>query len=191
MADLTREEIIERGEIVLTHEYLAIQRAVERLGEDFATAARWIAQSGFVHVSGVGKSGDVASKMAGMLCSYRIPAAVLDPTRALHGDLGRVRIADVAIFISRSGECAETIEVAKRISCRTVALTTPGSSLAKLCGGAVVDCSVSSEADGWGLAPSSSTAVALAVADALCVVAAKLTGFEPDGWRTTHPGGPR
>jgi arabinose-5-phosphate isomerase len=189
----TDEALLAEGRRVLAVEARALAQLPDRLGEDFARACRLVAQaSGRVIVSGIGKSGIVARKIAATLTSTGTPATFLHPVEGLHGDLGIVGENDVAVLLSKSGETSELsglVDYLLRLGVPIVAMTgTPGSSLARHAL-AVLDCSVPEEACPMDLAPTSSTTAALAMGDALAVVVLGLKGFRPDDFARFHPGG--
>jgi arabinose-5-phosphate isomerase len=145
-----------------------------------------------VVASGIGKSGIVARKIAATLTSTGTPAIFLHPVESLHGDLGIVSPADVALLVSRSGETSELaglIEHLVRLGVPIIALAgRPGSALARNAR-AVLDCSVAEEACPLDLAPTSSTTAALAMGDALAVAVFRMKGLRPEQFALLHPGG--
>lgn len=184
---------IESGRQVLRLEAQAIARAAEALDDRFAEAVRLLrACRGRVIVSGVGKSGLVARKVAATLTSTGTPAAFLHPVDSQHGDLGIVGPHDAAILISKSGETDELfglLEALQRLGVPVIAITgAPGSTLGRSAT-VSLDGSVTTEACPHGLAPTTSTAVALALGDALAVVVLSAKGFGPDDFAALHPGG--
>lgn len=185
---------------VMLAESSAIARVAQRLGPEFERAVVAIESTmevhGTVHVAGVGKSGHIASHLAAKLCSIHVPAYPLSPTDALHGDLGRFREGDTCILISRSGACIEIITLAGALRMHTHAHPTiigitahPGSGMGVQCD-IVIDCEAGEEACPFGLVPTVSTAVAVAVSDALVLSLMERSGFQPEHWLRTHPGGP-
>ncbi len=190
---MTPEEMVRRGQHVLEMERLAIAEIEQRLGAEFAAAVERIASSsGRVIVAGVGKSGLIGRKIAATLTSTGTPAAFLHPVESVHGDLGIVGPADVAILLSKSGETAELVpllEQLKRLGVGVIALTgAPGSTLARYAD-VVLDGSVREEACPHDLAPTTSTTVALALGDALAVVLLERKGFRREDFARLHPGG--
>jgi arabinose-5-phosphate isomerase len=146
-----------------------------------------------VIVSGVGKSGIVARKLAATLTSTGTPATFLHPVEALHGDLGIVGPGDVAILLSKSGESEELrglLECLGRFGVVVVAMTgNPESALARQAN-IVVDFVVEEEACPHDLAPTCSTTAALALGDALAVALLLQRGFRREDFARLHPGGP-
>lgn len=185
--------IVARGRRVLTLEAEAIAESARRLGDDFARAVALIAESrGRVIVSGVGKSGIVARKIAATLTSTGTPASFLHPIEGLHGDLGIVGPDDVAVLLSKSGATVELlplVEELERFGVRLVAVTAdPRSPLARNAD-VVLDAWVREEACPHDLAPTSSTTVALALGDALAVTLLEVKGFRREDFARLHPGG--
>jgi arabinose-5-phosphate isomerase len=187
------ERVLATGRRVLRLEAEALAGAAARLGAAFAEAIRAIhAASGRVIVSGIGKSGIVARKIAATLTSTGTPALYLHPVEGLHGDVGIVGRDDVALLLSKSGESDELtqlLEVLSRFGVLTIAITgRPGSTLGR---GAdlVIDASVVEEACPFDLAPTTSTTVALALGDALAVALLELRDFTTDDFARLHPGG--
>jgi arabinose-5-phosphate isomerase len=190
---MTHEAIVEAGRRVLRLERDSLAEVERRLGESFARSVELIvACDGRVIVSGVGKSGLIARKIAATLTSTGTPATFLHPTEGLHGDLGIVDKDDVAILLSRSGESDEVLVLLshlKRFGVRTIALTgAPASMLARDCD-AVLDAWVREEACPHDLAPTSSTTAALALGDALAVAVLEQKGFRRQDFARIHPGG--
>jgi len=190
---LSMPETLERARRVIRQEAAAVAALEARIGDDFAGAVEAILEDGGrVIVSGIGKSGIVARKIAATLTSTGTPATFLHPVEALHGDLGIVEAGDVAILLSKSGESEELrglVEYLGRMGVRLVALTGRlDSSLARQ-SEFVLDCSVAEEACPHDLAPTSSTTAALAMGDALAVALLLRRGFGRDDFARLHPGG--
>ena len=186
-------EIVALGRRVLRLEADSVAEAERRLGDEFARAVALISESaGRVIVAGVGKSGIVARKIAATLTSTGTPAAFLHPVEGLHGDLGIVGPADVAILLSKSGETPEILpllESLERFGVRTIAITgSTASSLARHAD-VVLDAWVREEACTHDLAPTTSTTVALALGDALAVALLEVKGFRREDFARLHPGG--
>ncbi len=181
------------GVRALEIEAAAIAAATERIAPDLRAAAALIrGAGGRVLVSGIGKSGHVAAKIAATLASTGTPAQFVHSSEALHGDSGMATPSDVAILISNSGETAEVNQFAGmlgRWGVPMIAMTrNPTSTLARLCD-VHLDISVDREADPLGLAPTSSTTLTMAIGDALAAVLMTLSGFTPEQFAERHPGG--
>ncbi len=171
----------------------AISEAEARLGDDFVNAVQLIAASrGRVIVCGVGKSGLIGRKIAATLTSTGTPAVFLHAADSVHGDLGIVGADDVAILISKSGESDELLpllEHLKRLGVHTIAISGERSSTLGVHADVMLDASVREEACPHGLAPTTSTTVALALGDALAVALLEEKGFGADDFARIHPGG--
>jgi arabinose-5-phosphate isomerase len=183
---------------VLEIEADAVRALAARLDARFLAALELIRQSvdgghGRVIVSGIGKSGHVARKIASTLASTGTPAYFVHPAEASHGDLGMVRRQDVFIGISHSGESEELMRIVpliKREGARLVAITgRAGSPLARAAD-VVLDASVAREACPLNLAPTASTTAALALGDALAVALLDARGFSKADFARSHPRGP-
>jgi arabinose-5-phosphate isomerase len=190
---LTLEQALERARRVIRQEAAAVAALEARIGQAFGPALEAILDApGRVIVSGVGKSGIVARKIAATLTSTGTPASFLHPVEALHGDLGIVAPGDVALLLSKSGESEELrglVEYLGRMGVRLVAMVgRVDSSLARQAE-LVLDCSVAEEACPHDLAPTSSTTAALAMGDALAVALLLRRGFGREDFARLHPGG--
>lgn len=185
--------LVELGRQALVIEADAVAALARRLGDDFVRACRLcLGVRGRVVVSGMGKSGHVAGKIAATLASTGTPAFFLHPAEASHGDLGMITRDDLLLAISNSGETAELLTilpVVKRLGVPLIALTgRPGSTLARNAD-VHVDVSVPAEACPLNLAPTASTTATLAMGDALAVALLKLRGFTEQDFARSHPGG--
>lgn len=164
-----------------------------RLDGRFADAVDLLAGvSGRVIVSGVGKSGVIARKIAATFTSTGTPATFLHPVDSVHGDLGIVGRGDAAIVLSKSGETAELLALVghlRRLGTPIIAVTGgPASALAKQAD-VVLDAAVDAEACPHDLAPTTSTTVQLALGDALAVALLERKGFQASDFARIHPGG--
>jgi arabinose-5-phosphate isomerase len=169
----------------------AFQRGVELL---FGCAGR-------VVVTGMGKSGLIARKIAATLSSTGTPALYLHPVEALHGDLGMVVRGDVVLALSASGETEEILALLatiKRLQVPLITMTgdeifsTPtekATSTLAAAADVALDCSVAKEACSLGLAPTASTTTMLALGDALAVTLSERRGFKEEDFANLHPGG--
>lgn len=187
------DELLELGREVLRIEAEAVLSLVERLGPQFVDAVRLVLKCrGRVVVSGIGKSGHVARKIAATMASTGTPAFFVHPAEASHGDLGMITEDDVMIALSNSGESSELVAIVpllKRHGTRLIAITgVSASTLAKLAD-IHLDAAVEKEACPLGLAPTSSTTAALALGDALAVALLKARGFSAQDFARSHPGG--
>lgn len=178
---------------VIETEARAISALVNRLDDGFSGAVEAIlAAPGRVIVSAIGKSGIVGRKIAATLTSTGTPAFFLHPVEAMHGDLGIVSDADIALMLSKSGESDELrglVEFFSRTGVQIIAMTGQrGSTLARNAD-YVIDCGVDEEACPHDLAPTSSTTAALVAGDALALALLDRRGFGPDDFARIHPAG--
>jgi arabinose-5-phosphate isomerase len=190
---MSDELVIAQGRRVLALETEALLEASRRLDEAFGRAVSLlVAARGRVIVSGVGKSGLIARKIAATLTSTGTPAAFVHPVESLHGDLGIVGSEDVAILLSKSGESEELLTLLAhltRFGTRCIAIVGQReSTLARGCYTAL-DGWVREEACPHDLAPTTSTTVALALGDALAVAVLAQKGFQREDFARLHPGG--
>ena len=151
-----------------------------------------LACQGRVVVTGMGKSGHIAGKIAATLASTGTPAFFVHPGEASHGDLGMITSADVVLALSNSGETAEIITILpiiKRLNVPLITMTgNPGSTLSGAAA-ANINVTVDREACPLGLAPTASTTAALAMGDALAVALLESRGFTEEDFARSHPGG--
>ena len=184
---------VARGRQVLEVEGRAVLALTERLGDAFVDAVRHVLEtSGRVVVSGMGKSGVVARKVASTLASTGTPALFLHPAEGAHGDLGLVVRGDVLVAISKSGETEELVALmpaVKRLDVPVVAILGSVDSTLGRHADVVLDASVSEEACPMDLAPTASSTAALAMGDALAMAVLDERGFGPDDFARLHPGG--
>lgn len=178
---------------MLATEARAIARLADRLGDSFVDAVRRIFECrGRVVVSGLGKSGHIARKLAATLASTGTPAFFVHPAEAQHGDLGMIAADDIVVMLSNSGETDELVTLVphvKRQGAAIVAITgNRGSSLATAAD-VHLDAAVDAEACPLGLAPTASTTAALALGDALALALLDARGFSADDFARSHPGG--
>jgi arabinose-5-phosphate isomerase len=197
------------GENVVRIEAEALRALADRLAgpmaADFNRALDLLFDCrGRVVVTGMGKSGLIARKIAATLSSTGSPALYLHPVEALHGDLGMIVRGDVVLALSASGETEEILQLLATIkrlqvplitmTCDEIAETlasvraTPASTLASSADVAL-DCSISQEACSLGLAPTASTTTMLALGDALAVALSEKRGFKEEDFANLHPGG--
>jgi len=186
-------ELAERGRRVLALEAEAICRVAERLGSPFAAAVGLLAAAqGRVIVSGVGKSGLIARKIAATFTSTGTPASFLHPVDSLHGDLGIVGRDDIAILLSKSGASDELfglVNQLKRLGVPIIAMTGDPDSVLARQADVVLDAGVTEVAFPETLAPTASTTVALALGDALAVTLLEEKHFRREDFAAVHPGG--
>jgi arabinose-5-phosphate isomerase len=184
---------VERGRRVLKIEADAIRSLRDKIDENFARAVELIYHcKGKVVVMGVGKSGIVARKIAATLASTGTPAFFVHPVEGLHGDLGMLAKEDIVMILSNSGETDEVSRVLpllQRYGNRLIALTGNINSHLAKAGDVILDVSVKEEACPFGLVPTASTTVAMALGDALAIALLERRGFKENDFATLHPGG--
>jgi arabinose-5-phosphate isomerase len=171
----------------------AIAGLIDRLDDRFDQVVEMLfACKGRVAVTGLGKSGLIGRKVAATFSSTGTPAFFLHASEALHGDLGVLATGDVLLAISSSGETEELIELletVKRLRIKLVTLTGKPRSTLALASDIVLDIAVKEEACSLNLAPTASTAAALAMGDALAIALLERRGFKEDDFAALHPGG--
>lgn len=178
---------------VLRVEADAVASLIPRIDDRFLAALELVLNCrGRVVVSGIGKSGHIARKIASTLASTGTPAFFVHPAEASHGDLGMITRDDVFISVSNSGESAELLTIVpliKRQGAKLIAMTgSPESSLAREAD-VHLDVGVAEEACPLGLAPTASTTATLALGDALAIALLDARGFGVDDFARSHPGG--
>jgi len=186
------DEILE-GRKVLEIESEAIRGLIERLDEGFVQAVNLLWEcSGKVVVTGLGKSGLVARKVAATLAGTGTPAIFLHPAEAVHGDIGMITPEDVVIAISKSGETQEVLDLLpmfKRLGLKIISITgAPDSTLAHAAD-VFLNAAVKEEACPLGLAPTASSTASLALGDALAITIFKKRGLTEEDFAFLHPGG--
>jgi arabinose-5-phosphate isomerase len=186
-----------RGENVVRIEAEALRQLADRLGNAMRPAFDGVVEmllacTGRVVVTGMGKSGIVARKIAATFSSTGTPSLFLHPAEAVHGDLGMLVAGDVVLALSYGGETEEILRLLatiKRLQLQLAAITGElGSTLAQAADVAL-DCSVAQEACSLGLAPTASTTTMMALGDALAVTLAERRGFKEEDFANLHPGG--
>jgi arabinose-5-phosphate isomerase len=186
-------ELTALGRRVLLLEASSVRAVAERLDTRFTEAIELLKEAkGRVIVSGVGKSGLVARKIAATLTSTGTPASYIHPVDSVHGDLGIVDEDDVAIVLSKSGDSEELSGLIESLRSRGVpiiAITGGLDSVLARAAKVVLDASVAEEACPHDLTPTASTTVALALGDALAVTLLEVKGFGREAFAALHPGG--
>lgn len=181
------------GRDVLATEAAAIRALESRLGGAFLAAARVLFDCrGRVVVTGIGKSGHIARKLAATLASTGTPAFFVHAAEASHGDLGMITADDVVLLLSNSGETDELVLLMphlKRQGAKLIALTGNEDSSLAQAADVHLDASVDTEACPLGLAPTASTTAALALGDALALTLLDARGFSVEDFARSHPGG--
>ena len=181
------------GLAVIETELAAIEALKSRIDESFVKACDLIlACEGRVVVTGMGKSGHIGNKIAATLASTGTPAFFVHPGEASHGDLGMITSKDVVIALSNSGETGEILTILpiiKRLSVPMISITGKPNSTLSTESDINLDAAVEKEACPLGLAPTSSTTVALVLGDALAVALLDARGFTEEDFALSHPGG--
>jgi arabinose-5-phosphate isomerase len=185
--------ILEAARKVLEIEAEAIRQQIDRLGPEFEGVVEEIAAcTGRICVTGLGKSGLIAQKVAATLTSTGTPAYFLHAAEASHGDLGMLVPGDVVLALSSSGQTPEVVrllEFARSRSIRTAAITSAGGSAVARAADLTLLVAISREACPLNLAPTASTTAMLAVGDALAMALSEKRGFGEQDFAALHPGG--
>lgn len=191
---MDKKKLQELGLAVINTEAQAVADLADKVMSDaFIQACQLMLDcKGRVVVTGMGKSGHIADKIAATLASTGTPSFFVHPGEASHGDLGMITPDDVLLALSNSGETSEIITILpiiKRLNVPLITLTgNPDSTLSKLAT-VNIDVSVSKEACPLGLAPTASTTAALAMGDALAIAMLEERGFTEEDFARSHPGG--
>jgi len=191
--DYTDEDLVDLGRQALNVEIDGLRAQLPRLGADFARACRiCLGCRGRIVVTGMGKSGHIAGKIAATLASTGTPSFFVHPGEASHGDVGMITRDDAVLALSNSGETAEILTilpVIKRLGVPLIAFTgNPDSTLGQMAT-VHLDIRVPAEACPLNLAPTASTTAALGVGDALAVALLKARGFTEEDFVRSHPAG--
>jgi arabinose-5-phosphate isomerase len=190
---MTEDKFLASGRRVISREADALHLLAESIGDSFAAAVRLMLDAkGRVIVSGMGKSGHIARKIAATLASTGTPASFVHPAEASHGDLGMLTRDDVVLVLSNSGETPELADViayTRRFSIPMIGVAgVEGSTLIRQ-----ADVSIllpkADEVCPMGLAPTTSTTMTLALGDALAVALMEHRNFTAERYRDFHPGG--
>jgi arabinose-5-phosphate isomerase len=187
------ESLLASARRALAVEARALGALAPRLGPGFARACRiCLACQGRVVVTGMGKSGHIAGKIAATLASTGTPAFFLHPAEAGHGDLGMITRADAVLALSNSGETPELVVLLphlKRLAVPLIVMTGKPASPLGEAASVVLDVAVEEEACPLNLAPTASTTATLAMGDALAVSVLEARGFTAQDFARSHPGG--
>ncbi|MGD0956979.1 MAG: KpsF/GutQ family sugar-phosphate isomerase [Candidatus Acidiferrales bacterium] len=188
-----KQSAIETAKRVLRIEAEAIAGLIDRLDAQFEKAVELIhGCKGRAVITGLGKSGLIGRKVAATFSSTGTPSFFLHAAEALHGDLGMLMAGDVLVAISASGETEELIELseaAKRLAVPVIVLTAHPRSTLATASDTVLDIAVKEEACSLNLAPTASTAAALAMGDALAIALLERRDFQQDDFAALHPRG--
>jgi arabinose-5-phosphate isomerase len=188
-----RQDDVSVGQTVLRIGAAALLQLADGIGASFQTAVECLAAtSGRVVVTGIGKSGLVARKIAATLASTGTPALFVHPAEASHGDLGMIVAGDAVLALSNSGEATELADLvahAKRFGLQLIAITARAHSTLAQAADITLLLPAAKEACPMGLAPTTSTTMQMALGDALAVALLTRRGFNEADFRTIHPGG--
>jgi len=188
-----KPEWLQKARQVFDIEIEALQAQRDSLAEEFQRAVEIVLNlSGRVVVVGMGKSGIIAKKIAATLASTGTPAFFVHAAEAQHGDLGMITGADAVLALSHSGETAEVcglLPEVKRLGAKIIAITGKSNSTLARHADVILHVPVTREACPLNLAPTASTTAALALGDALAVVALKERGFREEDFARVHPAG--
>lgn len=187
------DPLIKSGRQVIAIEMAAINNLTHSIDDHFVNACQMMLQCrGRIIVTGMGKSGHIANKIAATLASTGTPAFFVHPGEASHGDLGMFTDADIVLALSNSGETSEVIAllpVLKRIGCHIVAMTGKPNSTLATNADVHLYAGVEQEACPLGLAPTASTTASLVLGDAIAVSLLEARGFTAEDFALSHPGG--
>jgi arabinose-5-phosphate isomerase len=187
------EQLLASARRALAIETRALEALAPRVGASFAHACRICLQCrGRVVVTGMGKSGHVAGKIAATLASTGTPAFFLHPAEAGHGDLGMITRTDVVLALSNSGETPELVLLLphlKRLAVPLIVMSGRADSTLARAASVLLDVGVPEEACPLNLAPTASTTAQLAMGDALAVAVLEARGFTRADFARSHPGG--
>ena len=184
---------IKLAQDVLTIEANEILKASSKIANEFSEAVESIIHcKGRIILSGIGKSGHIAGKIASTLSSTGTPSFFMHPGEASHGDLGMITERDIVIFLSNSGESQELIvllPLIKRIGAKIISITGDTNSTLFTESNIHISSSVTKEACPLGLAPTASTSLMLALGDALAICVLNERNFDTEDFVRSHPGG--
>ena len=190
---MNKSKIKKVGQEVIKLESIALAKLSKSLDKDYIKAVELISkQNGKIIVSGVGKSGNIAGKIAASFTSTGIPAIYLNPVDASHGDIGIVEKNDVLIILSNSGEShelADLINFSKKKKIKIISITSSKKSLLSKNSDIGLVLPPHSEADKLQTIPTTSTTMSLALGDALCCSVLSLRKFDKKSFSELHPGG--
>lgn len=182
----TKENILQ----IFDAEIESLILAKSKISDNYLLAADYVANGNKIILSGIGKSGIIAKKIAATLSSYNISAVFLHPVEALHGDIGIIQENDVVILLSKSGSTDEIIRLVPFIKSRNakiISIVSNMNSFLSHNSDIVLEASITREACPFNLAPTSSTTVSLAIGDAIAIAAAKIRKFSQEDFSKTHP----
>ena len=190
---MKKSNIIKKGQEVLNIESKALKKLAISLNENFKKAVNLIIDhEGKLIISGVGKSGNIAGKLAASFTSTGVPAIYLNPVDASHGDMGIVSEGDILMLLSNSGESYELndlIDFAKKKKIKIISITSNSKSLLSKNSDITLLLPPHREADRMNTIPTTSTTLSLALGDALCCTVLDIRNFDKKSFIELHPGG--
>ena len=190
---LSDHKICELGRAVLETEAHSILALLPSINVQFVQACHYLFnRNGRIIVTGIGKSGHIARKLAATFASTGNPSFFVHPAEAKHGDMGMITTNDIVIAISHSGETEEILfllPTIKRLGTTLITLTGKATSTLAQAATVNINVGVAEEACPLGLAPTSSTTAALAMGDALAITLLQMCGFTSTDFAFSHPGG--
>ncbi len=190
---MNKSSIIKKGREVLNIEAHAIKNLSKKLDQNFVKAVNLIIKlEGKLILTGVGKSGNIAGKLAASFTSTGVPSIYLNPVDASHGDMGIVSHGDVLIALSNSGESHELSDLlnfAKKKNIRIISMTSNKKSLLSKNADVSLILPTHKEADKLNTIPTTSTTLCLALGDALCCTVLDIRNFDKKSFSELHPGG--
>lgn len=193
LSEISTHKVLEAGRQTITAESEALSRLASSLDEKFIKAVKLLSEkNSHIIVSGIGKSGHIAKKVAATFSSVGQPAFFVHPAEASHGDLGMITPQDRLLLFSHSGETAELksmLDYSRRFHIPLVAITAKETSNLASVADVALCYPAMPEACPMGLAPTTSTTIMLALGDALAIATLHTRSFSPTDFRTFHPGG--
>ena len=190
---MIKSNIKKVGQKVIDLESIALAKLSKSLDKSFIKAVELISQqNGKVIISGIGKSGNIAGKIAASFTSTGIPAIYLNPVDASHGDMGIIEKNDLLIILSNSGEShelADLINFSKKKKIKIISITSSNKSSLSKNSDINLKLPTHSEADKLQIIPTTSTTMSLALGDALCCSVLSLRKFDKKSFSELHPGG--
>lgn len=190
---MNKSRIIKTGKTVLKIEANAISKLSKKLDNEFYKAVNLIISlKGKLIISGVGKSGNIAAKLAASFTSTGVPSVFLNPVDASHGDMGIVNKEDILIALSNSGESHELsdlLDFAKKRQIKIISITSNKNSLLSKNSDITLLLPKHKEADKFNTIPTTSTTLSLSLGDALCCSVLDIRNFDKKSFKELHPGG--
>jgi arabinose-5-phosphate isomerase len=190
---MNKSRIIKTGKTVLKIEANAISKLSKKLDNEFYKAVNLIISlKGKLIISGVGKSGNIAAKLAASFTSTGVPSVFLNPVDASHGDMGIINKEDVLIALSNSGESHELsdlLDFAKKRQIKIISITSNRNSLLSNNSDIILLLPKHKEADKLNIIPTTSTTLSLSLGDALCCSVLDIRNFDKKSFKELHPGG--